>query len=279
MDQWKWYERYLLDEADELAREISKTIRENNSNALSIAELHYSERINDFSHYSRFLTNGEIDIPFNFSLLATVQKFGANAKEIKRVVDRYLGALPRGACPNFVLSNHDQTMRLVDRVGKKNIRAMIMAQLCLGNQSGSNIFLYNGDEIGMEKGNAIDDSNMNDPMGKLQGQGQSRDHVRTGLMWNSLKANAGYSESSAPWLPAGTTTDGRGVDQQMVDPNSQLNFTREIISLRRSNEALRFGEYISLESGDDEIFCFGRRLETTGERLLLIFNFSGESKE
>src|SRR5207245_1130354 len=130
---------------------------------------------------------------------------------------------------NFVMSNHDQTMRLVDRVGKRNVRAAIMALLCLGNRYGSNIFIYNGDEIGMEKGNIIDASNMDDPVGRLQGVASSRDHVRTGLVWNAKRMNAGYSENAAPWLPGGQTVDGRGVDEQMIDPDSQLNFTRDII--------------------------------------------------
>jgi len=92
LDQWKWYDRYLLDEADELAREISNSIRTSSSHATSIAELHYSERLSDFGHCVRVLTRGEIDIPLNFSLLATIQRFGANGKEIKRVVDRYINA-------------------------------------------------------------------------------------------------------------------------------------------------------------------------------------------
>jgi alpha-glucosidase len=279
LDEWKWYDRYLLDDAHELAREISKTIRTTNKNAVSIAELHYSDRISDFNHYTKFLTKGEIDVPFNFSLLDTVQRFGASGKEFKRVVDRYLKALPEGACPNFVMSNHDQIMRLVDRVGRENIRAVLMALLCLGNQYGSNIFFYNGDEIGMEKGSTINETNMNDPIGRLQGVAWSRDHVRTGLVWNVDKANSGYSENAAPWLPGGQTIDGRGIEEQSKDPSSQLNFTRDIISLRKQNEALRFGEYLPLDSGDDDLLCFGRGVVAEGgQKLLMLFNFSEQTK-
>jgi alpha-glucosidase len=279
LDEWNWSARYLLDEAVELAKEISTAVRNRNRDAVSIAELHYGDQVADFQHYNKFLTVGKIDIPFNFSLLATVQKFGANGKEFKKVIDRYMQALPAGACPNFVMSNHDQTMRLVDRVGKKNMRAVIMALLCLGNQYGSNIFLYNGDEIGMEKGNIINEANMNDPLGRLQGVASSRDHVRTGMVWTSKQMNGGYSENAEPWLPGGQTADGRGVDEQMTDPGSLLNFTRDLILLRKKNEALRSGEYIACASQDDTMFCFGREVSTqTGQRLLMLFNFSDECK-
>jgi alpha-glucosidase len=279
LDEWDWPARYILDEAIEFGKEISLAIRATNRDAVSIAELHYGERVSDFTHYRRFLTEGKIDVPFNFSLLATVQRFGADGKEFKRVIDRYMKALPEGACPNFVMSNHDQTMRLVDRVGRKNVRATIMTLLCLGNRCGSNIFIYNGDEIGMEKGDIIDESNMNDPVGRFQGVASSRDNVRTGFVWNAKKRNAGYSPNPAPWLPGGQTIDGRGVDQQMIDPDSLLNFTKDMILLRKENMALRFGRYIPYVSGDDAVFCFGREMVTTdNQKLLVLLNFSGGFK-
>jgi len=277
---WDWAARYLIeDESVQLAREISRAIRSANANAVSIGELHYGDDVADFHYYRRFLTEGEIDVPFNFSLLDTVQRFGANAKAWKSVIDRYLAALPKGACPNFVVSNHDQVMRFADRVGKENVRAATMALLCLGDEGGSNVFVYNGDEIGMEKGALINESNMNDPVGLLQGISVSRDHVRTGLVWNAGEMNSGYSGNRAPWLPGGQTIYGRGVDEQINDRDSQLSFTRDVIMLRKENEALRFGKYIPYDSNDDAVLCFGR--ETAGrdpQRLLMIFNFSGEPK-
>jgi alpha-glucosidase len=276
---WDWAARYLIeDEAVQLAREISRAIRSANANAVSIGELHYGENVSDFHYYRRFLTEGEIDVPFNFSLLDTVQRFGADARAWKTVIDRYLGALPESACPNFVVSNHDQVMRLADRVGE-NIRAVTMALLCLGDEGGSNVFVYNGDEIGMEKGSIINESNMNDPVGLLQGLSASRDHVRTGLVWSAGKRNGGYSENRAPWLPGGQTVHRRGVNEQIDDSDSQLSFTRDVIALRKENEALRFGRYVPYESNGDAVLCFGR--ETTGrnsQRLFMIFNFSDEPK-
>jgi alpha-glucosidase len=278
--KWDWSARYLIeDESVKLAREISRAIRAANKDAVIIGELHYGDDVSDFQHYRRFLTEGEVDVPFNFSLLDAVRGLGADGKGWKSTIDRYLAALPEGACPNFVLSNHDQTMRLADCVGRDNVRAVIMALLCLGHVGGSNIFFYNGDEIGMERDNIINELNMNDPVGQLQGIASSRDHVRTGLVWSVNEMNGGYSKNAAPWLPGGQTISGRGVYEQINDLDSQLTFTRDILALRKKNEALRFGTYIPYDSGDDSVLCFGR--EAAGQakqRLLMIFNFSDEPK-
>src|SRR5262249_2279226 len=116
LDGWNWQERWILSEAHELAREISQAIRSANPNAVSIAELYYGDLVSNFRHLGDYLTKGQIDIAFNFSLLTTMTNFGADGKEFKAVIDRYIQALPEGACTNFVLSNHDLPVRLVDRV-------------------------------------------------------------------------------------------------------------------------------------------------------------------
>lgn len=269
LDCWNWHERYLLeDDAAEFAGELSKAIHSANHNAVIISELHYSERVADFSHLIRFLEQGN-DLPFNFSLI------GQDARAWKRAIDRYLAALPKGACPNFVLSNHDQIVRLADKFGS-NFRAILMALLCLGDTGGSHIFLYNGDEIGMVNGDAINASNMVDPVGLLQGVALSRDHLRTGLTWRRDAKNAGYSTSNTPWLPGGQTMDGNGIDEQMADPNSILTFVRDIIALRKQHMALQFGQYIPVDCGDD-MFCFER--QTAEQHLHLMCNFSDQVRE
>jgi alpha-glucosidase len=280
LDKWNWSARYLVeDEAVKLAREISQAVRSVSKEAVSIGELHYGDDVSDFRYYGRFLTEGEIDVPFNFSLLDAVRRHGASGGHWKSIVDRYLAALPGGACPNFVLSNHDQTMRLADVVGKDNIRVVMMALLCLGDSGGSNIFIYNGDEIGMQKGSIINDFNMKDPVGQLQGVASSRDHVRTGFVWSTNEKNGGYSKHVQPWLPGGETVCRRGAYEQVQDLGSQLSFTRDFIALRRENVALRYGKYVPYDSGDESVLCFGR--EMSGEakqRLVMVFNFSDQSK-
>jgi glycosidase len=51
-----------------------------------------------------------------------------------------------------------------------------------------------------------------------------------------------------PWLPLGDTT--RNVDDQRADPSSTLNFTRDLIALRKRLDDLRGGSYEELSAPD-----------------------------
>ncbi|MDD3212888.1 MAG: alpha-amylase family glycosyl hydrolase, partial [Eubacteriales bacterium] len=55
-----------------------------------------------------------------------------------------------------------------------------------------------------------------------------------------------------------------------------LDWTREMIALRRQSEAVRRGSYRALPCGDGDVFAFERRMP--GERLTAVFNRSGSQK-
>jgi alpha-glucosidase len=116
----------------------------------------------------------------------------------------------------WVLSNHDFS-RLPDRVGPRNVRAAAALLLTLPGMA----FVYQGDELGMADG----------PDGRHDRAG--RDRHRTPMPWDD-SANAGFT-TGEPWLemvvPAGGT-----VEQQAQDPDSMLDWYRELIALRRQLE-------------------------------------------
>lgn len=278
MDRWNWRRSWLLeDEPYRFAAEVANAMREAaermGRKVVSIGEVAYDEDQADQSHLDRFYTEGDLDIPFNFALQAAVAGHGANAAEFKRVWDRYVRSLPEGACPNIVLSNHDQVERLADKVGPENMKAITMMLLALGNRDGSNAFMYMGDELGMVKGDVITAENMRDPQGRNLGPDHSRDNVRTGYAWGGRRR---FSDGT-PWLPIGLTADRTSYEEQNLDPNSMLNFTRGMIAARKGRlSALRFGEYIPYDSGDNTVFSFGRSIE--GQNLMVNLNFSDAEK-
>jgi alpha-glucosidase len=282
MDKWNWQKSYLRkDMAHKFAQEISETIKENKDDVLSIGEIYFDEPVSDFKYLADFYEKGRLDLPFNFSLLDANNRLGANAREYKKVIDRYMNALPSGACPNFVLGNHDQAKRLADKVGP-NLKTVTMMLLTLGNSDGSKIFMYMGDELGMVKGDSINEKNMQDPQGINLGVEASRDHVRTGIVWSANQPNGGYTKNKNPWLPAGQTFDGKGYEEQRNDKYSQFTLTKNLIHLRKKLPALQFGTYVPYESRDDTVLFFGREIsqgqDETPQRLLMTFNFSKESK-
>ena len=91
------------------------------------------------------------------------------------------------------------------------------------------------------------------------------------MLWDSSK-NAGFSDGE-PWLPVSEKYLAKNVDTQRVDPNSLLNFYKEILQLRNANEVLKQGDLrIDEDLSNGNIFAYWRELE--GRKLLIALNFS-----
>ena len=109
-------------------------------------------------------------MPFNFTLI----KARWTAAGIADTVTRYEAALPLGAWPNWVLSNHDLS-RVATRIGAAQARVAAMLLLTLRGTP----TIYYGEEIGM-RDTPIPPELVQDPAEKNQpGIGQGRDPERT----------------------------------------------------------------------------------------------------
>lgn len=91
-------------------------------------------------------------------------------------------------------------------------------------------FMFYGDEIGLE--------HQFDAPSK-EGSGTGRAGTRIPMLWDSSE-NAGFSTAAKEdlYLPQDPDPDRRTVESQEADPNSLLNYVRELIKLRRSSDAL-----------------------------------------
>ena len=85
--------------------------------------------------------------------------------------------------------------------------------------------------------------------------------------------HGGFS-SIEPWLPVGEANLKRDVRTQMEDPDSTLNFYRDLLQFRRASRALLSGSFRMLNTGGDDYLLFERRAE--GEHLLIAVNFGPE---
>ena len=91
------------------------------------------------------------------------------------------------------------------------------------------------------------------------------------MQWNH-EANAGFS-TAKPWLPVPPSYKTHNVADELADPNSVLNFYRQLLKLRHTNPALLDGEYIPLAQNDPNVLMYLRRYK---QRVVLIaLNMSG----
>jgi alpha-glucosidase len=113
-------------------------------------------------------------------------------------------------------------------------------------------------------------------MGKLGWpKEKGRDGERTPMQWND-GANAGFS-TLAPWLPVDSRYKSYNVDTEKKDPNSILNYYRQLLSLRHTNKALLEGKYIASNEDDPNVLSYVRSYK--GQNVLVVLNMSKEARK
>ncbi len=204
----------------------------------------------------------EAHLPFNFQFVTMADW---SAPVVRKAVDEYEKALPTGAWPNWVLSNHDRS-RIASRVGREQAR---VAQMLLLTLRGTPTCYY-GDELGVENVRVPVDM-LRDPQGKGNPR-HSRDPIRTPMQWD-CSPNAGFCPPSVtPWLPLADDYQAYNVASEQKDPRSFLTLTRTLLTLRRSLSALTLGSYRSFDQ--DNAACFAYLRQHNEQRYLVVLNIS-----
>ena len=217
-----------------------------------------------------------LNMPTNFSLQGAPWR----ADTVESKITAYTTALatttpdatstPASRWPNYVLGNHD-TSRLASRLGPAAARAAAVLLLTLRGTP----TIYYGDELGMHDVN-IPPERVQDPAEKEQpGRGFGRDPGRTPMQWESARG-AGFTTGD-PWLPIANDADRLNVAAARVDSSSMLSLYRRLLTLRRSERALRRGTFRLLPRQGD-VLAYVREDSTAGaaaaSRFLVIVNFS-----
>src|SRR5215469_12323353 len=181
-----------------------------------------------------------------------------------------------GSQPLFVFDNHDNP-RSWDRYGDgvhNDTIARIIATLLLTTRATS--LMYYGEEIGMSTTPPARKEEVKDPIG-ITGwpREKGRDGERTPMQWDSSK-NAGFSTSGTTWLPVTANYIGRNVKEQESDPNSLLNWYKQLISMRKTNPALRDGEMVMLDETNPSVLSYLRKGVNGSPSVLVSVNLSGQ---
>ena len=146
------------------------------------------------------------------------------------------------------LTNHDQN-RLMSELGNVKYKAKLAASILL-TLPGSP-FIYYGEEIGM-KGKKPDEN------------------IREPFLWKTDTNSLGYCK----WIsPVYNKTDSiSSLEEQRSNPKSVFNYYKDLINLRKSSEALIYGDIIDYQTNNDSILVYGRSYEN--EELLVIHNLN-----
>jgi alpha-glucosidase len=97
------------------------------------------------------------------------------------------------------------------------------------------------------------------------------------MQWDASK-DAGFSTSEHPWLPVPSSAAEYNVKAESQDPNSILSFYKRLLSLRRSEPALRNGSYLPLDRENPFVLSYLRKDRGKGDAILVVLNMSAESR-
>ena len=173
--------------------------------------------------------------------------------------------------PSWAFSNHDAPRFASRWWAEENREACVRLALLLLISLRGNAIIYQGEELGLPQAN-VPFERLQDPEALTNWpQTLGRDGARTPMPWTSA-ADGGFG-STSPWLPIDPKHLAYSIDGQAQDPASMLNWTRQLVGLRREMPALREGSIRLLDEQSHQVVAFERELN--GDRIACVFNLSG----
>ncbi|WP_295531158.1 alpha-amylase family glycosyl hydrolase [Novosphingobium sp. Chol11] len=195
-----------------------------------------------------------------------------SAALVREVIGGWPGTAGEG-WPSWAFSNHDAP-RVISRWaapehGDAMARLCLLLLFCLRG----NIFLYQGEELGLPQAE-VPFERLQDPEAIANWpQTLGRDGARTPMPWAgpaaaARAAHGGFSRAE-PWLPMPDVHLDLAVDVQERDAASVLNLTRQLAALRRARPELRIGDFAPIET-PEPLLVFDR--STQAGALRCVFN-------
>lgn len=248
---------------------------------MTVGECHYITPETALSYTAK--NRKELDMVFQFDIVYS----GQDLSKIKESIWKWYDVHKESSWNTITLNNHD-TPRQVSVFGDtENYRgesAKLLATFLLTTPGTP--FLYQGEEIGMtnvifDKIKSFRDIGSINRYYSLLKQGKapeealanivpySRDNARTPFHWDDSKY-AGFSEHS-PWIDVNPNYQEINVKNSLNDPNSILNYYRSLITYRKKNLALIYGNYVPMET-NNPVYAYKRILDKNV--FLILLNFS-----
>lgn len=205
--------------------------------------------------------------------------FGANkldADTFRRYITEVETQI-HGSQPLLVFDNHDNPRswdRFGDGVHNQQI-AKIIASLLLTSRATA--LMYYGQELGMPTTTPTRVQDVKDPIG-ITGwpKEKGRDGERTPMQWNNSNPQADFSSNSKTWLPVPPDYKTINVQTESGDPNSLLNWYKNLIRMRRDLPALRNGGVVMLDTTNSNVLSYLRTPPSGAAAVVVALNMSGQ---
>ena len=212
--------------------------------------------------------------------------------ELKAILDEWQQGMSDGEGWNALfLNNHDQP-RSNSRFGdveKYPYETQAMLGTTIQFLRGTP-YIYQGEEIGMTNPNYQTIAEYNDiethnnykimlekgyDDAKVMAiiQAKSRDNSRTPMQWDQSK-NAGFTNGQ-PWLDVASNYPTVNVEAELNNPNGIFAYYKQLIHLRKTEDALINGTYQGILLDDPKVMAYLRTTETE-EILVLSHFYAGE---
>jgi alpha-glucosidase len=264
-----------LEEAHATLRRLSAMVDRYAGDRVLIGET-YVNNTADLDRWYGGERHGELQLPMDMLV-----GFGAGAKFDAGYFRRTIGEVEtqvHGGAPLLVFDNHDNA-RSIDRFGDgvhDLARAKVLAAILLMPRDAA--MTYYGAPIGMVTHTPTQKSDVKDPIGITGWPAEKgRDGERTPMQWTP-GPQAGFSSNPQTWLPVGADHDIVNVQSESTDPHSLLNWYKRLIALRRSNQALRDGNFTLLDTSNPDVLSFVRQSRESHAATVVSLNLSAEPR-
>ncbi|MCQ2461726.1 MAG: alpha-glucosidase [Clostridia bacterium] len=208
-------------------------------------------------------------------------------KKFKKALRSWQTKLHGKAWNALYIENHDHP-RVISRYGNEKYRTesgkmLATVAYCMSGTP----YIYQGQEIGMIN-NHLDSLDEfkdvvtfnNEKVFKKMGMPRfiylkianktSRENARTPVQWSADK-NAGFT-TGTPWFGVNKNYKKINVETEEKDPNSILNYYRELFKVRQNNKVFIYGKYKEYYKNSKKLYCYEMSYE--GQKALIIGSFS-----
>lgn len=210
-----------------------------------------------------------MDMIVGFANKLSAQNFRDRISEVETQV--------HGSQPLLVFDNHDNNRswdRYADGQHNQQIAKLIAAMLLT---SKATALMYYGEELGMPTSTPTRVEDVKDPIG-ITGwpKEKGRDGERTPMQWDASNPQAGFSTNPKTWLPVPSNYTAINVQAELADPNSLLNWHKQLIAMRRNNPALHNGGVVMLDINNPNVLSYLRSAPAGQPPVVVSLNMTAE---